>query len=176
MGCCALALACSSYSEKVSPDVCLSGLRWTAGNTGNEEMAPGTDCVGCHIQTDAPPFVAAGTVYAAIDNQTQIENHCYGVAGVDVEIEGADGRILKTTTNLAGNFYFDGDPAFLPKPYVARFHYTLPDGTSVSPQMTVTEPSYGGCARCHDNRAAATPDLELTEPTFVRPAEGLFVQ
>src|SRR5688500_10194330 len=35
---------------------------------------------------------------------------------------------------------------------------------------------YGGCARCHDNRAATTPELDITDPAFARPVQGLFVQ
>jgi hypothetical protein len=36
-------------------------------------------------------------------------------------------------------------------------------------------PTYGGCARCHDGRAAATPDLSPFDPAFVDPVGGLFV-
>jgi hypothetical protein len=175
LGCCVVIAACSAYSEKVSSDVCPSGRRWTAGNTGNEEMRPGTDCVACHIENDAPPFLAAGTVFEGTDNQRQIENDCYGLEGVEVSIEGADGRTFTTTTNLAGNFYFDGDPELLPKPYVARLRYTLEDGTVIAPQMVVPEPSYGGCARCHDRRATEVPGIDALDPRFVSPAEGLFI-
>lgn len=171
----AVTLACNDLTESVPTDVCLSGLRWVGGNTRDEEMRPGTDCLACHLENDGPPLMAAGTVYATVDNASQIANDCFGLKGVEVEIEGADGQLLTTTTNRAGNFYFDGDPADLPKPYVARFRYTQPDGTFVSPQMT-TEPSYGGCAHCHDSRVPATPGVPITDPASVRPVDGLFVQ
>lgn len=168
-------LACGDLTESVPTDVCLSGIRWTGGSASDEEMAPGTDCLACHLANDGPPFMAAGTVYATVDNASQIANDCFGLEGVEVEIEGADGQVLTTTTNRAGNFYFDGDPAELPKPYVARFRYTKPDGSFASPQMT-TEPSYGGCAHCHDSRVPATPGIDITDPESVRPVDGLFVQ
>jgi hypothetical protein len=169
-------LACGELTEKVSTDVCLSGIRWIGKNSRDEEMSPGSDCVGCHIENDGPPLSAGGTIYASIDNTSQIENDCFGLEGVEVEIEAANGTVLKTTTNRAGNFYFDGTPASLAKPYTARFRYTLPDGAVVSPQMIVTQPYYGGCARCHDDRAAFTPELEPSDPRFARPVPGLFVQ
>lgn len=168
--------SCGDTTESVSRDVCLSGTRWVGGSSSDPEMSPGTDCLACHAENDGPPLVAAGTVYAVDDNTSQIENDCFGLEGVSVELEGADGRLFQTTTNRAGNFYFDGYPADLVKPYVARLAYTTPDGRVVSPQMVVTEPYYGGCARCHDNRAAVTPDLDITDPNFSRPVQGLFVQ
>jgi len=169
-------LACGDLTENVSTDVCLSGVRWIGKNTSDEEMSPGTDCIGCHEKNDGPPLSAAGTVYATEHNTSQIENDCFGLEGVEVEIEAADGTILETTTNRAGNFYFDGAPASLSKPYIARLRYTQPDGNVVAPQMIVTEPYYGGCARCHDDRAAFTPELEPNDSRFVRPVPGLFVQ
>lgn len=168
--------ACGGTTESVGPDVCVSGTRWVGANTSDPEMSPGTDCVGCHVENDGPPLVAGGTVYGVVDNQSQIENDCFGLEGVEVELEGADGARLTTTTNRAGNFYFDGYPESLPKPYVARFRYTLPDGSRVAPQMVLTLPTYGGCASCHDGRAVATPELDPVDPAFVQPATGLFVQ
>lgn len=168
--------ACGNLTESVPRDVCLSGTRWVGDSSSDPEMSPGSDCIGCHEDNDGPPLVAAGTVYATADNLGQIENDCFGLEGVEVELEGADGTLLTTTTNRAGNFYFDGYPEDLPKPYVARFRYTLPGGREVSPQMVVTEPSYGGCARCHDPRATPTPELPSADPRFVAPAAGLFVE
>jgi hypothetical protein len=170
------ALACGGNTETVSSDVCLSGTRWVGGSTSDPEMSPGTDCLQCHAENDGPPLVAAGTVYAAVDNTSQIENDCFGLEGVEVELEGADGRVFHTTTNRAGNFYFDGYPVDLVKPYIARLRYTTPEGRVISPQMLVTAPYYGGCARCHDNRAATTPELDISDPGFARPVQGLFIQ
>ncbi|HEU4584037.1 MAG TPA: hypothetical protein VFS67_37525 [Polyangiaceae bacterium] len=170
-------LACKEDSEPVSTDICASGRRWIGGDTGNIEMSPGTDCVGCHLATDAPLLMAAGTVYGVTDNASQIENHCYGLEGVEVEIEGSDGQVWTTKTNRAGNFYFDGDPSWLAKPYTASFRYTTADGNLANPQMVQALPSYGGCARCHDGgRAAATPELSRGDPRFVDPVDGLFVR
>ena len=169
-------LACKEDSEPVSTDICASGRRWIGDDTGNVEMSPGTDCIGCHLSTDGPLLMAAGTVYGVTDNASQIENHCYGLEGVDVELEGSDGRIWTTKSNRAGNFYFDGDPSWLAKPYVARFRYTTADGTLANPQMVQSLPSYGGCARCHDSRAAATPELSPGDPNFVDPVDGLFAR
>jgi hypothetical protein len=171
-----LVCACGASTEHVSRDVCLSGTRWVGASSPDEKMSPGKDCLSCHVENDGPPLVAAGTVYATSDNASQIENDCFGLEGVEVELEGADGKVLKTTTNRAGNFYFDGYPIDLPKPYVARLSYTTPEGRTISPQMIVTEPSYGGCAQCHDSRAAATVGVDAADPGFVQPAGGLFVQ
>ena len=171
-----LVVACGGTTESVGPDVCVSGLRWVGGRASDPEMSPGTDCLACHLETDGPPLVAAGTVYAVVDNQSQIENDCFGLEGVTVELEGSDGKVLTTTTNRAGNFYFDGYPVDLPKPYVARFRYTTAEGRVVAPQMAVTVPAYGGCAYCHDGRAVATPELPPSDSLFVQPASGLFVQ
>lgn len=170
------ALACGDNFESVSRDVCVSGLRWTGGNSRDVEMAPGSDCLGCHLEYDGPPLIAAGTVYATADNVSQIENDCYGLEGVEVELEGADGKLLSTTTNRAGNFYFDGDPRVLPKPYIARLRYTTPEGRLVSPQMVVTQPYNGSCGHCHDPRKPATLDLDSRDPELVLPVDGLFVQ
>jgi hypothetical protein len=171
-----VAISCGGTTESVPRDVCLSGTRWVGESTPDPEMHPGTDCLACHLENDGPPLVAAGTVYGLADNRSQIENDCFGLEGVEVELEGADGRLFRTTTNRAGNFYFDGYPVDLVKPYVARFSYTLPDGRVARPQMFLTAPYYGGCARCHDERAIATPTLEVTDPEFVRNVDGLFIE
>jgi hypothetical protein len=135
-----LAISCGGTTESVPRDVCLSGTRWVGASAPEPEMSPGTDCLGCHVENDGPPLVAAGTVYAALDNTSQIENDCFGLEGVSVELEGADGRLFQTTTNRAGNFYFDGYPIDLVKPYTARLSYTAPDGRVSSPQMIATAP------------------------------------
>ena len=54
--------ACSEdLVDETSPDVCYSQKRWIGGVTGNEEMFPGGECVGCHRIFDGPEFMAAGT-------------------------------------------------------------------------------------------------------------------
>lgn len=171
-----LLLACGGTTESVSTDVCVSDTRWIGGSTSDPEMSPGTDCLECHAQNDGPPLVAAGTVYAVVDNASQIENDCFGLEGVAVELEGADGRLFQTTTNRAGNFYFDGEPSWLVKPYVATLRYTTPEGRLIEPRMVMTLATYGGCARCHDGRAVATPDIPSSYPEFVQPVNGLYVE
>ncbi len=172
----AVALSCNDLTESVSTDVCASGRRWAGANTGDEEMYPGRDCLACHLSYDGPELMAAGTVYGLENNLSQIENDCFGLEGVEVELEGADGHLFTTTTNRAGNFYFDGSPSLLAKPYVARLRYTNADGRLINPQMIATAPSYGGCARCHDFSAAVSQDVSERDPEFVRPVDGLFVR
>ncbi len=172
----ALVVACGGNTESVSTDVCVSGMRWVGANSSDPEMRPGTDCLACHLENDGPPLVAAGTVYAVADNVSQLDNDCFGLEGVEVELQGADGTLLTTTTNRAGNFYFDGEPSDLPNPYIARLRYTTPEGREVAPQMIITEPSYGGCAQCHDIRNPATPELDVSDPAFTLPVDALFVQ
>jgi hypothetical protein len=69
--------------------------------------------------------------------------------------------VLQTRTNRAGNFYFEGPPEALPIPFSVQLDYTREDGL-VTRQTMTTQPSYGGCGRCHDPAAAesaATPGL-----------------
>jgi cytochrome c553 len=115
-------------------------------------------------------------VYATANNASQIENDCYGLEGVEVEIEAGDGQVWTTTTNRAGNFFFDGEPSWLVKPYVATLRYTTPAGRLIAPQMVATLATYGGCARCHDGRATATTDIASGYPELVQPANALFVE
>lgn len=150
--------------EDVPTSVCASGKRWVGDFTASEEMYPGQDCVGCHLSLDGPPLMAAGTVYGLPDRggaRTTVPL-CFGVEGVLVTITGAEGTVLQTRTNRAGNFYFEGRPEDLPVPFRVRLDYTLPSGRVTTQTMT-TQPSYGGCGRCHDPEvaaAAATPGLE----------------
>ena len=149
--------------EDVEPDVCASGKRWVGEFTPSEEMYPGQDCVGCHQSLDGPPLMAAGTVYGLPDRdgpRTSVP-YCFGVDGVLVTITGAEGTILQTRTNRAGNFYFEGAPEALPVPFSVQLDYTLPSGRATTQTMT-TQPSYGGCGRCHNPataEGAATPGL-----------------
>jgi hypothetical protein len=149
--------------EEVGTDVCASGKRWVGEFTPSEEMYPGQDCVSCHLSLDGPPLMAAGTVYGLPDRdgtRTSVP-YCFGVEGVLVTITGAEGTVLQTRTNRAGNFYFEGPPDALPVPFSVQLDYTLPNGRATTQTMT-TQPSYGGCGRCHDPAAAgtrATPGL-----------------
>lgn len=159
-----LSVACNDeLVEDVPTTVCASGKRWAGEFTPSEEMYPGEDCVGCHLSSDGPPLMAAGTVYGLPDRDgtRTSEPLCLGVEGVRVTITGAEGTVLQTRTNRAGNFYFEGTPDALPVPFSVQLDYTLPGGRVTTQTMT-TQPSYGGCGRCHNPHTAAdaaTPGL-----------------
>jgi hypothetical protein len=173
------ALSCSDdTTEVVTKDVCYSEMRWVGGKRGSEEMFPGRDCVGCHIDNDGPPLAIGGTIYPYVLGQgapglaAQTGTDCFGIEGIAVAIEDADGQILDLVTNRAGNFYVEGNPGDFAKPFTAVITWTNP--TNDSPQetrMPVTRPMYGGCARCHDTAAAADPDY-ITEPTDANYVNG----
>jgi hypothetical protein len=167
--CCALALAlglvssCSSdLVADVSPDLCASGKRWIGGLTPHKEMYPGHDCVGCHRDYDGPELMLGGTIYGLPDpdgaRTTQYD--CFGVEGAQVTVTAADGQILTTRTNRAGNFFFEGRQDSLAKPFTVLVEYTAPDGTYTREPMN-SRPSYGGCARCHTpGHSEPTPGAE----------------
>jgi hypothetical protein len=144
--------------EDVSPDVCASGKRWVGKLTGDEEMFPGNDCVGCHKAFDGPEMFAAGTIYGVVDEDgaRTTASDCFGVEGVRVTITGADGTVFETVTNRAGNFFFEGRESYLAKPFKVVIEYTTPDGVTSREPMG-TNPSYGGCANCHRPDAVPTP-------------------
>lgn len=146
-----LLVSCSEpLVEDVPTSVCASGKRWVGEFTANEEMYPGQDCVGCHVAVDGPPLLAAGTVYGVLDSTLARTSAglCFGVEGALVTITAGDGEVLQTRTNRAGNFYFEGRPESLVMPYGVEVEYVLPDGR-VTRQPMKTQPSYGGCGRCH---------------------------
>lgn len=173
-----LASGCNdeAVEEDVPPEVCVSGKRWVGGRRGSAEMYPGRDCVGCHLENDGPQLMAGGTIYAfgygregaSVEQalgQPQATD-CFGVEGVTVVLTGADGEEFRTVTNRAGNFYFEGRPSQLAKPYRASFEYIEPDGNPRSRPMTTT-PNYGGCGRCHNPYSVPTDP----QPPFGTPPE-----
>jgi hypothetical protein len=147
--------------DETSSDVCSSGKRWIGELTPSEEMFPGHDCVGCHRQFDGPELMAAGTVYGVLDAEGTVttQSDCFGVEGAQVTITAADGQVLQTRTNRAGNFYFEGRESSLAKPFKVIVEYQLDNG-AVSRQPMNSSPSYGGCARCHTPGARQTPGAE----------------
>ena len=152
------ALACGEdLIQNVPTEVCASGKRWIGDLTPNERMFPGHDCVGCHQDNDGPEFMAAGTIYGIVDadGSRTILHDCFGVEGVSVTITAADGQVLQTRTNEAGNFYFEGRQAALKKPFRVMLEYTSSAGVS-SREFMDTAPSYGGCAHCHSQDATST--------------------
>jgi hypothetical protein len=157
-----LAFACGhELVEDVERSVCASGKRWDGDYTGSEEMFPGADCVDCHRVLDGPPLMAAGTVYGLPDpdGSRTAAPGCFGVEGAHVTITMADGDLLQTTTNRAGNFYFEGRPDSLKSPFRVDVEFTLANG-HVTRQSMKTQPSYGGCARCHGPSPVPTPGVE----------------
>lgn len=147
----ALTFACNDVTtEEVTKDVCHSEKRWVGGKRGSEEMYPGRDCVGCHLENDGPEFVLGGTVYAylitdrALHSQLQTGSDCFGLEGVTVRITDALEQVLELTTNRAGNFFVEGSPSNLAKPFRAEVEMG-----DIQRSMG-TRPQYGGCARCHD--------------------------
>jgi hypothetical protein len=157
----------------VGADTCQSGLRWAGGDSASAEMHPGSDCVGCHRETDAPPLVAAGTVYATGGpRQQQPLDDCFGLEGVAVTITDAEGREYSTVTNRAGNFYFEGEESDFPLPYSASIRWTR-DGDEMLTQM-FSQPSYGGCARCHDGDLVPFGQRPYEPPGSVAPADEVF--
>jgi hypothetical protein len=158
LACSLAALACdATLVEDVSTGVCASGKRWVGKLTGDEEMYPGHDCVGCHKDYDGPEFMAAGTVYGVLDQDGSrtINQDCFGLEGAKVTITSGDGQVLETTTNRAGNFFFQGRPDSLVKPFSAVIEYTSPEGR-YSREPMATTPAYGGCAHCHSLAATGT--------------------
>ncbi|HVZ36838.1 MAG TPA: hypothetical protein VG963_30645 [Polyangiaceae bacterium] len=158
----AAAFACNDeIIQQVPKDVCLSQKQWIGGRHGDPRMFPGRDCVGCHLENDGPQLVLGGTVYPyVIPNTTQLDQlqsgeDCFGVEGVKVHVVGADLQEFVMTTNEAGNFYVEGDPKELVKPFSAYLEYTSADGKPNKPPMGNT-PSYGGCAHCHTPGQTAT--------------------
>lgn len=152
------AFACNDDTvEFVEKDVCYSGMRWVGEKRGSPEMFPGRDCVGCHIDNDGPPLAIGGTIYPYVLSPgasgllAQTGTDCFGVEGVRVRIEDAQGQILELVTNRAGNFYVEGKPEDFAKPFNAEVVWpnALRGGAEQTNAMT-TNPSYGGCARCHN--------------------------
>jgi hypothetical protein len=158
----ALALACNDVTtEQVSKDICYSEARWVGGKRGSEEMYPGRDCVGCHLDNDGPQLVLGGTIYAyLIDDrelvaELQTGTDCFGLEGVTVRITDNSQQVFELTTNRAGNFFVEGNPADFEMPLRAELQIgDIERGMG-------TWPRYGGCARCHDPAVPTALDLGL---------------
>lgn len=156
----------------VEADTCHSGLRWVGGDSPSAEMQPGSDCVGCHRETGARPLLLGGTVYptGGLGWEPPLDD-CFGLEGVEVIVVDAEGRERSTVTNRAGNFYFQGRESELALPYTASIRWNM-NGAEVRTLM-FTEPSYGGCARCHSSRAESTGPFDSipdADEVFAQPA------
>jgi hypothetical protein len=166
------AFACDDdTTEVVDKEVCYSGMRWVGEKRGSPEMFPGRDCVGCHIENDGPQLAVGGTIYSYVLSpgapglQVQTGTDCFGLEGVQLTIEDAEGQEFPVTTNRAGNFYIEGNPDDFAKPFAARITWLNPRTGNEQVNPMSTTPSYGGCGRCHNPAAVAfTPDPELDSP------------
>jgi len=165
-----LAFACDDETVEVVPkDVCYSEMRWVGEKRGSPEMFPGRDCVGCHIENDGPPLALGGTVYPYVLGNgspgllAQTGTDCFGVEGITVRVEDADGQPFELTTNRAGNFFVEGNPQDFKKPFSVSIHWINgANGNSQNSQMS-TAPSYGGCGKCHNPAIPPTEAHELAE-------------
>lgn len=158
----------------VDAATCESGLRWMGSDTPSAEMHPGSDCVGCHRETGARSLLFGGTVYAGgyIPGPSALDD-CFGLEGVEVIVEDAEGREHRSVTNRAGNFYVEGDESELALPYTAALRWSL-DGKVIQTNMFTT-PEYGGCVRCHGVEAGSPRDFTPTPgPEGVVPASDIF--
>jgi hypothetical protein len=150
----ALVFACNDeLVADVPQDVCLSEKQWIGGKRGSEEMYPGRDCVGCHLQNDGPELIFGGTLYPFVEpqySQYQSGIDCFGVEGYTVTVTGSDGQVFEAETNAAGNFFFEGKQSDLVKPFRVKIDWFNEEtGMIQSPQMA-RSPSYGGCGKCHN--------------------------
>lgn len=132
---------------------CPSASKWTKGTQGSKSMEPGMACINCHDNGEGPGFFAAGTVFrslVAIDK-------CNGTKSITVELTGADGKVYTTTTNSAGNFYFNQNIA---TPYTARV---------ISGQLSrkmFAEQTDGDCNGCHTAKGANGAPGRIVEPSL----------
>jgi hypothetical protein len=101
---------------------------------GGPTMRPGDNCLGCHSGGEAA-FGAAGTVFTAAGA---------GAAGLTVTLVDSVSTQASTTTNSAGNFYFE-------ESLVAPFQVSITDGTSTATMADAP----GGCNSCHQAGGAA---------------------
>ena len=170
-----VASACADepVEEDVSKDVCYTGKRWVGERRGSPNMFPGRDCVGCHIENDGPPLAVGGTLYPYVLQPgspglaAQTGTDCFGVEGVTITIEDANGQQFEVVTNEAGNFFVEGNPDDWDKPFNAFVSWTNP-ATGVSQETAMfTTPSYGGCGRCHNPGAEAIPPGDGVNPDVV---------
>jgi hypothetical protein len=167
-----LVFACNDETvEEVDKEVCYTGMRWVGEKRGSPEMFPGRDCVGCHIDNDGPPLAIGGTIYPYVLGapdifDVQSGEDCFGVEGVAVTIEDGDGLVLELTTNRAGNFFVEGNPDDFVKPFTVQIDWI--NGADGLPRTNTmfTQPSYGGCGRCHDPRAEAFPPRDAEPGTY----------
>lgn len=175
----ALSTSSPRLVHSVDAETCKSGLRWVGSDIPSAEMLPGSDCLSCHGDGSALPLAIGGTVYPHGDPRGPLPlDDCFGLEGVEVTIEDAEGGVHTTRTNRAGNFFFEGQSSDIPAPYSAGIRWTSRDSTEMTTLM-LTLPSYGGCARCHGGEAPGGSDdspewLTTPPPELVSPVGPIF--
>jgi hypothetical protein len=130
---------------KATADACLSGVKWTGGDSESPEMHPGGNCIGCHAAGEGPRFLAAGTVYRKLDEPTD----CYGVQGAVVLLTDSRGKVHSLQTNKAGNFMLSARGQSLAMPFTAQVKFKGQVAEMATPQST------GNCAACHTAMGAS---------------------
>jgi hypothetical protein len=124
--------------------VCLPGMKWTGGDEGSPDMHPGKSCIDCHAQGEGPRFIVAGTVFKELTEP----DDTYGVKGVVVQLTDAKGKVIRLTTNAAGNFMLRAHGNTIVFPFTAKVLFQGREGEMVTPQST------GNCAACHTAHGA----------------------
>jgi hypothetical protein len=135
---------------------CLSGMKWTGGNSESPEMHPGGNCISCHASGEGPRFLVAATVYRKLDEPTD----CYGVQGAVVELTDAKGRLVSLKTNRAGNFMLRARGQTIAMPFTAKVKFADQTAEMATPQST------GNCASCHTAQGANGAPGRILAPGF----------
>ncbi|HEX2659593.1 MAG TPA: hypothetical protein VHU40_15020 [Polyangia bacterium] len=134
---------------------CTSGLTWTRGNHGDEDMNPGRACIDCHSQeADAPKLTIAGTLYPTAHEP----DLCDGVSdgsGAKIVILGADGATLTLSPNAAGNFRSQSKVV---TPFRAKITYMGRERVMASAQTS------GDCNSCHTQAGANSAPGRIVLP------------
>jgi len=119
-------------------------------------MEPGGECIGCHSSGEGPSFTVAGTVMAALRDDT----NCQGLAGITVRLTGADGHQVDLQTNASGNFYLRAGQGALAFPYHAE---VIHNGTSIAMVSARTQ-AETDCNSCHTAAGANAAPGRIVAP------------
>lgn len=134
---------------------CTSGLTWTRGNHGDEDMNPGRACIDCHSQeADAPKLTIAGTLYPTGHEPDLCDGVTDG-SGAKIVIMGADGSTLTLSPNAAGNFRSQSKVV---TPFRAKVTYMGRERVMASAQTS------GDCNGCHTQAGANSAPGRIVLP------------
>lgn len=139
--------------HQVSHDVCWSRFQWDAGSQSDVWMLPGSACQDCHGEGGgARVFTASGTAYMPPHQA----DGCFGRPDLLIQITDANGVIYETTTNEAGNFWFEPAIAPIALPYRVS---VFKDGVETPMRGEVMD---GDCNRCHTQNGADSATGRIT--------------